>query len=119
MVESSEVLMHIVGFRPDICIIFVPAEHFYLTLSTFTEVFNWGKKAADRDADVLKRFNSKQAKRRESKNGVSRKGSVPKSSVELSTPEEWRSIRSMILSTSRLLRHQSDVHIVVQNLPAC
>ena len=97
----------------------MPAEHFYLTLSTFAEVFNWGKKAADRDADVVNRFNSKQAKRRESKSGVLQKGSIPKSSVELNTPEEWRSIRSMILSTSRILRHQSDVHVVVQNLPAC
>ena len=120
MVECSEILFHIIGFRPDICILFVPSVDFQLALTTFTNVFNWAKKASARDIIVFKNAmkKPKQNSKGEPKPYLGNKeGPLNKQDAEFNLPEEWRTIRSIILSTTRLLRVEHDANVAVLNLP--
>ena len=120
MVECSEILFHIIGFRPDICILFVPSVDFQLALTTFSNVFNWAKKASARDIIVFKNAmkKPKQNSKGEPKPYLGNKeGPLNKQDAEFNLPEEWRTIRSIILSTTRLLRVEHDANVAVLNLP--
>jgi hypothetical protein len=119
MLECSEILYHIIGFRPDICIMFAPAESIQVVLTMFTDVFSWAKKAIDRDIILLKNAMKKPKQTTESKPYLGDKeGPLNKQDVPFNLPEEWRTIRSIILSTTRVLRVQYDVNVTVLNLPS-
>jgi len=116
LLEYGEPLLHIIGFRPDIQILYVSHQHFETATHVLSDVFSCVSQCVDHDKKLL-------AKAQKSSKTSSAKIKAP----ELNLPEEWSTLFDAIQSTRRVLLEKHNIetvyfgnslnHSIIEHLP--
>ena len=126
LLEAGEPLLHIMGFRPDVRILYVAHQHYEKVSKFLIKVFVTAKKCTDRDEIVLKKEKEKLQKNAKSsgenrpkKDGDGDDAENPADAdgiirQKLNLPEEWASLDAILQSSRQVLMKKYSISTILQ-----